>query len=67
MVERVFHGKLMGAGGEAKCVVTQVRDRDFRISNVQPPLPDGMYALLVRGLVLKVHCTNGEWKNADAS
>jgi hypothetical protein len=65
MTERLIHGKLIGAGVEARCIVTRGSNPGNSITKVRQPLPDGEYALLVSGLVLKVRCTNGEWKQVD--
>jgi hypothetical protein len=63
--ESTFEGELRGRGGDAKCAVRRSPDGDYYINNVVPPLPDGHYALLVNGLILKVRRANGTWTRVE--
>jgi hypothetical protein len=65
MAEDTFEGELRGRGGDAKCMVRKGSDGNHYINNVVPPLPDGLYALLVNGRILKVRRANGVWAQVD--
>jgi hypothetical protein len=65
VIGEILPGELKGGSGAARCLVRKGANREHHVYDVVPALPDGAYLLLVKGLILKVICTNREWNEVQ--